>query len=528
MSTLRTHLSILQDTAAKYPLSPVLKTPQDGTAEIAWDTITFSAFQRDVELCARYWADRLQKQGTNQRSVVGVWLKGVSYLDVLHMWGLARAGYIPQFISLRMTDPSVVYQLLDDADAVALIHDIDYESILEACPLQTYPAVDFLTDPNLESQSLPALWKPEDPEDITMVYHTSGSTSGIPKLVPLTARWLDSMIEKTGHTSEIRRASQGQQVEVAIGSFSHIGSNLFLVDAINRGGCLILPTGIPYPTAELRQMVKQEGLNMLNMFPTFLSKVFSEARCDQSLLTILQQLDCISIAGLAIDPSDDSWARANGLRLINFFGSTEVGCMLVDHGNAAPCLTPLPGTVYEFRPLEDGLNADEQLLELVVPPESPDCPVKSLRGPDGKFYTGDLFVEAGPGQYLPRGRHDNWIKMETALRCDTGSIEADAMKSCGDDLIDAVVVVGVGRPSPTMIVEPKAGVESDEIHLKREILERIAPFHQRRYVHERIDDARYIMVVPSGTLPRTATKGNIRRTEVEKTLKSELDGIYAI
>lgn len=96
---------------------------------------------------------------------------------------------------------------------------------------------------------------------------------------------------------------------------------------------------------------------------------------------------------------------------------------------------------------------------------------------------------------------------------------------CGD-LIEDCIVVGSGRPSPALFVEPS--VSWDEAKLKKEIIRRIKHFHSRRYMHERIVHADFVVVVPPRTLPRTATKGNIRRRAVEEKFKATLDAIYAV
>ncbi|KAM0319877.1 hypothetical protein ACHAPQ_010190 [Fusarium lateritium] len=221
--------------------------------------------------------------------------------------------------------------------------------------------------------------------------------------------------------------------------------------------------------------------------------------------------------------------------MLNVMGSSEIGLVMMnDLRETSGYLEMMPGTKYEYIPV-DKLASGEQLLELVLPADAPNCPVPSLRSADGKFHTGDLFIEMAPGKYLCKGRNDNWIKMTSGGRTDTISIEVNVMETCGDDLVNAVVVVGVKRPCPTIIIEPKdksvldheaADLEASVQKLKEEILRRITPFHQRRYVHERVEDPTYIVVVPQGTLPRTGSKGNIRRQEVEKVFKSSLDAIY--
>ncbi|KAI7764118.1 hypothetical protein LZL87_006500 [Fusarium oxysporum] len=206
----------------------------------------------------------------------------------------------------------------------------------------------------------------------------------------------------------------------------------------------------------------------------------------------------------------------------------------ISYGAKEAALRPVSPSVFEFVPLGDDQNAQEHLVELVVPPESPDFPHYSLRdATDGKFHTGDLFLEIALGEYAFKGRDDDWIKMEMSLRCDANSIEVDALQCCGDDLIHAVVAIGVGCPSPATVIEPKHYDDYDVLEstektreLQLKVLQRITPFHRRRYKHERIEDVNLIFVVPQRPLPRTNTKGNIRRLKVEGQFKQKLDEMF--
>ncbi|KAJ4257984.1 hypothetical protein NW762_008121 [Fusarium torreyae] len=303
-----------------------------------------------------------------------------------------------------------------------------------------------------------------------------------------------------------------------------MGSAMHFLEVISRGGCYILPTALPYPGNELRHMIHRCGLTRL---------IFVEARRDESLIKDLQRLDEIAYGGLPLNPSDIAWAHQQGLSLIDALGSTEVGLLMVNKGRGNLNLAPFSDSKYEFIPFQ-GTSAgdDDQLLELAVLPSSLDCPTLAFRDDDGKFHTGDLFLEVAPGQYKFKGRNDDWIKMQMALRCDTASIEAEAVRTCAADLISVVVVIGEGRPSPAMIVELKDDTSAhsgDTEHRSvavTNIFHRMAPFFKRRYMHERIGDKRLILVAPSGTLPRTVTKGGIRRKEVEKMYGPILDKIF--
>lgn len=316
----------------------------------------------------------------------------------------------------------------------------------------------------------------------------------------------------------------------------HIGQTLTLIGAMQHGTCTVQPTQIAFPSAELKAMIRECGLNRLTQFATFLSMHLRNSRNDPELLALLKGLDEVLFAGLALPQEEEEWARRNGLALRNLFGNTECGAMLISvggRGSDSLFLRPIPGTKYSFMPVTASAAADEaghynanaSLLELVILAESGDCPHPSLRQPDGHFHTGDLFSEVVPGGYLFRGRDDDWIKSENSLRCDTRAIEDNVRATCSD-LVAECVVVGYGKPSPALFVEPKGTIEAEK--LKKDIIRRTRHFHSRRYMHERIVDTKFVVVVPKGSLPRTATKGNIRRRAVEEKFKDELDRVYKV
>ena len=130
-------------------------------------------------------------------------LSGFTYTDVLHIYGISRAGYIPQLISLKLSNSTVVHELLHRAGAQALIYDGSFESILKDFPLPIYRA---LASERLEPStpvSLPDISESQE-DDIAFIFHTSGSTSGSPKLVPITNRWLSTVVMKSHHISKPR------------------------------------------------------------------------------------------------------------------------------------------------------------------------------------------------------------------------------------------------------------------------------------------------------------------------------------
>lgn len=212
---LRTHLTILENSASRFANAAVFRTPEidSSTKRIkGWKSITYREFYRDVETFAKHWTRMLRDNGIPQRSVVGVWyvfhilvywilillwgrLSGFLYTDVLHIYGLSRAGYIPQLFSIRLPNPIVIYELLCRAGARALVYDVSFSNILGDCPVPTHLASD-VRGLDLRGVPLPPILSVTQ-EDIGFIFHTSGSTSGSPKLVLCRYRWLLNVVEKS-------------------------------------------------------------------------------------------------------------------------------------------------------------------------------------------------------------------------------------------------------------------------------------------------------------------------------------------
>ncbi|TFY83769.1 hypothetical protein EWM64_g230 [Hericium alpestre] len=534
---LRSHLSVLEASASAYASSPAFHIPRcDLQSDEAqeWDSISYAQFKQDVELFARHWARVFRTRGIPQRSVIGMWLGGMTYLDVLHIYGVSRAGYVPQLFSVRLPNPIVVSELLVKAQAKALIFDPSFETAVAQIALPSYRFIG-MDDIDIQDEPLPLLPAVKE-EDTVFIFHTSGSTSGSPKLIPCNYTWMQSTISKSHQVSEPSVRGQ-RDVTVWMGSMCHIGQTFMLIGSLQHGAATIQPSKIAFSPKELAAMVQKCGINRLNQFATFLASHIRHARENPKHLALLQSFAEILYSGLPLPREEEEFAYEQGLKLRNLFGSTEGGAMLLSVGGSdctAPMLVPLKGTSYGFFPIlpksavqsEAGhQSTSAQLVEFVIQADSGDCPDRSLRAADGHFHTGDLFYEAKPGHYLFRGRNDDWIKSENSLRCDTKAIEDNLRATC-PELISECIVVGNGRPSPAVFIEP--GTDMDVKKLKREILRRTRQFHSRRYLHERITSADMIVVVKPNSLPRTATKGNIRRQAIEEQYRALLDQLYGV
>ncbi|KAF5388771.1 hypothetical protein D9757_005615 [Collybiopsis confluens] len=302
-----------------------------------------------------------------------------------------------------------------------------------------------------------------------------------------------------------------------------MGQFTFLAGTAYHAACVVQPRTNGQPsTRELIAMIKQCQINKSYQFPYLLETHLQAARADPDVLSTLSALDEIIYAGSSLRASEEEWAGRNGINLVNVYGCTECGVLLVSEGTLGDyknLLKPHPGAIFEFVPIASDGSDGSDLVELIVPREAPECPDESLRAADGRYHTRDLFREVEAGKYTYCGRSDDWINMENCSRlCNAEGIEGNVQKFCGN-IIAGCVVVGEGRPSPILIVE------TNDLDSKRrtEIFRRI---NGARYFHERIGSEKMIISVLPGQLPRTANKGTVRRRGAEIMFKNEIDNIF--
>jgi acyl-coenzyme A synthetase/AMP-(fatty) acid ligase len=534
MADLQTHLTVLRTATSTHPTAILFKLTLP-TTPISYQEITYQSFLSSISDSAVYWSQKLRlPTGT----VVGLWLNGFLYSDYVHIFGISMAGYIPQLFSLRLPNPKIIRLLLAKSGAKAVIMDKSFEGVLDGhiapsiSELEEYIIHQSDSSPENSESSQSTSSSSRTIEDsyrfgysdcisdlcanstiqkVTqeigpgIIHHTSGSTSGVPKIISSTPQKLHGMILKSHFSS-----SPG--ISTAIGSICHIAQMFLLLGGLQHRCTIILPSAIPFPVAELKIMIQEAGLQKLYLFSSFLSTFLRAAKEDQELLGMLRGLECVMYSGLPLPADDVEYGLREGIRLQNFYGSTECGGGMMSSPIGRPdCLIPYP--VVDYRFTDKG--------ELVVKKESVDCTPLELRDERGDYWTGDLFERLGDEGWRFLGREDDLMKMENGLCCEPRWVEEEVMRRC-QDLVVGCVVVGQGRRGPAVFVE----VEEEREGLRAVIVGRLRDWMEERYLHERVTEERFVVVVKKGELPRTETKGNIRRKAVEEQWKGVLDEIY--
>ena len=151
-------------------------------------------------------------------------LTGEHASDLVHLYALARAGFVPELFSLKFSVPggAVVRDLLAECGGRALVHDAHFSALLGGLSLPLFALPDIAALPPAAA-ALAGLPDVAD-DDVAIIFHTSGTTGGRPKPVPQSHKWCrtHSMVCWKG----IWQGSwDTPDVVNNIGSFAHMGAS---------------------------------------------------------------------------------------------------------------------------------------------------------------------------------------------------------------------------------------------------------------------------------------------------------------
>ena len=152
-------------------------------------------------------------------------LKGSHWSDLAHIYAVSAAGYVPEVFGQPFT-PAFVRDLLLEHRARVLIYDPMFDGpavdmpnplglpTLASLPVSVYETAEQVKIPDVTSA-----------DEVAMIFHTSGTTSGRPKPVPQSHRWLIAEAEVSWKAVVQAKFQPGEQMVLNnIGSFASIGA----------------------------------------------------------------------------------------------------------------------------------------------------------------------------------------------------------------------------------------------------------------------------------------------------------------
>lgn len=418
------------------------------------------------------------------------------------------------------------------------------------------------------------------PSDIAYLFHSSGTSSGLPKPIPQThyaavgalprlpggethATFSTTPLYHGGIADCLRAWTSGATIHLFPGTQPITAANVHRAvrraNAHLHGACQVKYfTCVPY----ILQMLVNTTTDSSNSDNAPASPASPSSSSPPSLSGFLQEMELVGVGGAALPPTVGEALVSHGVRLVSRFGSAECGFLLSSHRNydqdhewlylrADPSLQP---DYYDFEPQppppppppprhDDGQGGGDShsgppapaaLFELVVKPQWPHRGGEPNRA-DGSFATADLFEQHPtiPHAWRYHSRADAQITLLNGKKFDPAPVEGELLASVvGKRVLQDAMIFGTGRESPGLLLVPRgrtADYVSDE-QLIEDVWPTIEKMNSGTQSHARVGRGEIVVVSSkdghAAALPKT-NKGTILRGQAEKMFAVEIEGAYS-
>lgn len=391
---------------------------------------------------------------------------------------------------------------------------------------------------NLKPEQNPAeIHASVKPHDIAYLFHTSGTSSGLPKPIP------QSHYAAVGVLP--RLPGGGSSATFSTTPLYHGGiADCFRAWA--SGATIhLFPGTQPITAANVQRAVGRANSYLANACPVkyftsvpyVLQMLGGDAANpeDDSGLQLLRDMDLVGVGGAALPASVGDYLASKDVKLVSRFGSAECGFLLSSHRDYSTdrewsylrADSSLQPDYYDFEPqaVEKGEPA---LFEFVVKPKWPHR--GKTNRPDGSFATSDLF-ERHPtitNAWRYHSRADAQVTLLNGKKFDPAPVEGEILASeVGKRLLSDVMIFGTGREMPGILLFPKSGDTSTSgDQIIEDVWPTIEKMNEETQSHARL--ARKCIVVVKREageiqeLPKSS-KGTILRGQAERMFADEIE-----
>ncbi|KAK2606703.1 hypothetical protein N8I77_005434 [Diaporthe amygdali] len=373
--------------------------------------------------------------------------------------------------------------------------------------------------------------------DIAYLFHTSGTSSGLPKPIP------QSHYAAIG---VLPRLPGGSSAATFSTTPLYHGGIADCFRAWASGATIhLFPGTQPITATNVRRAINRADSYLANACPVkyftsvpYILQMLGGDPADpegDSGLQLLQDMDMVGVGGAALPPSVGDYLAAQNVKLVSRFGSAECGFLLSSHRDysadrewsflrADPLLQP---DFYAFEPqaTEDG---ELSLFEFVVKPKWPHR--GKTNRPDGSFATSDLFERHPtiPNAWRYHSRADAQITLLNGKKFDPAPVEGDLLASeVGKKLLSDVMIFGTGREAPGVLLFPKSGTSSvSDDQIIEKVWQTVEQMNEETQSHARLARGSMIVVKRErGEIPQLpkSSKGTILRGQAEQMFAQDIE-----
>lgn len=508
--------------AQDYPTLPAVGYFRPGIELLDTTILKF----KDVVEQSNIFAEDLAAQNIPEGQVVALMVRNLPDFLLAYL-GLIKIGSPVLLIAPQCT-PKAAIRLCKQCNASMLFqHDVDPEM---ARPL-TDAASEIEYDLNCYklSTAIPAAITREylsqdKPDDTAYLFHTSGTSTGIPKPI--------SQSHRAG--AGVQHRFDGTKSATFTTTPLYHGGMADLFRAWTSNALIWLFPGEYMPITQknvvkcldtAQKSVADLGTPPVKYFssvPYVLQSMFSDA----TALKHLQSMDIVGVGGAALPTEVGDQLVQKGVNLISRFGSAECGFLMSSHRDYAndrdwQYLRPKEGSKHlRFEPRDDGLS------ELVVLSSWPFMSKRNRE--DGSFATSDLFEphKDVKDAWKYHSRADSQLTLVTGKKFDPAPVES-AVAASSSSIAD-VLVFGNDRPFPgALIFRSRESSDLSDDQLIDEVWPAVKKLNDDSQSHTRIS-RNMLFPMPFNEAPlEKSSKGTLIRRSAEERYEQQIEQAYS-
>lgn len=378
--------------------------------------------------------------------------------------------------------------------------------------------------------------------DVAYLFHTSGTSSGLPKPIPQIHHAAVSVLP--------RLPGGGDHSTFSTTPLYH-GGIADCLRAWTSGATIhLFPGTHPITAANIHRFVDRANQYLHGACPVkyftcvpYILQILGEEPTDPGIhsgLDLLRTMDLVGVGGAALPQSVGDDLVSHGVKLVSRFGSSECGFLLSSNRDydvddewswlrADPCLQP---EYYDFEPQTQSENdKSTPLFEFVVKPGWPHR--GKTNRPDGSYATADLFERHPtiPNAWRYHSRADAQIKLLSGKKFDPAPVEAELLSSAvGKRILQDAMIFGAGREAPGMLLIPRWNVDFiNDSQVVSDLWPAIDKMNSETQNHARISRGSLLVIRSKeedcNFLPKSS-KGTILRRQAEAKFSQHIERIY--
>ncbi|GKT46887.1 adenylate-forming reductase Nps11 [Colletotrichum spaethianum] len=491
-----------------------------------FDTITHAEFKVAVSRCMAWLKDNIPIRGvagnksSTKMAPVALFMESDVGL-VIYEFALISMGVPPLVLSARLP-PIAINALMDATSASSFIVSQRLSELakpalaaLASKGVSTHVGrrYDAFYEPQADPSSVPTFEKPEDPDSIILLLHSSGTT-GLPKPIPLTHRQLLFAVNCHGFDTEEQAQGLNLSTLPLFHGFGLVAPGL----SLSAGKPTLYPVSDGIPNAvSIVELVKKTNAKSMMTVP-FLLDAISDLPNEEGIKA-LAHMDFVGTGGAALSAGVGDKLTAGGVKLLNFYGTTETGPL---------SLTFAPTDSYDWKFFR--LRTDMKYKVTELEPRDSErrfrLTVFPFVGTEG-FEIADQLVrnEQYPEtDFAAVGRDDDVIVLATGEKVNPLILETTLSEA---PMVKCAIAFGENQFNLGVIVEPAGALTPQNGGNFREtIWPIITAAGQKMDTSARIPSPDAIILVPSDkVIPRT-DKGSIARKETYALFEKEIKAVY--